>query len=440
MAEIRNRYDALVIGGGIAGIQAALDLGEQGFEVLLVDRYPSIGGVMVGLNKVFPTLDCSSCICTPRMAEAAHHDRVQLQTYTEVSSVTRQGAEFDVDLLLKPRYLDEDTCIGCNECELACPVHVPHEFDYGLGSRRAIYIPHGNAIPQKAVLEPGECVFCGKCEKVCPTHCIDFTQEARHVKTRVGTVVMATGLQITPMDKKAEYGGGRFANVMSPLAMERVQSSNGPYGRVLRPADGKIPRSVASVHCAGSRDRSIGIPYCSRVCCMYSLKQALLLRHYIHGIDVTLYHMDIRAFGKGYEQFYRRVMAEGVHVIKGKVAKITEVDNYDLVLRVELLDEGGRVVERRHDLVVLAQGLIPAWHAKGTIDIAEADDGFVLTPQAKVNPSFTTMDGVFVAGVAAGPKDIPDAIVEAGEAAMAAANYLHVARGRARSSAAAMVH
>jgi len=440
MAEIRNRYDALVIGGGIAGIQAALDLGEQGFEVLLVDRYPSIGGVMVGLNKVFPTLDCSSCICTPRMAEAAHHDRVQLQTYTEVSSVTRQGAEFDVDLLLKPRYLDEDTCIGCNECELACPVHVPHEFDYGLGSRRAIYIPHGNAIPQKAVLEPGECVFCGKCEKVCPTHCIDFTQEARHVKTRVGTVVMATGLQITPMDKKAEYGGGRFANVMSPLAMERVQSSNGPYGRVLRPADGKIPRSVAYVQCAGSRDRSIGIPYCSRVCCMYSLKQALLLRHYIHGIDVTLYHMDIRAFGKGYEQFYRRVMAEGVHVIKGKVAKITEVDNYDLVLRVELLDEGGRVVERRHDLVVLAQGLIPAWHAKGTIDIAEADDGFVLTPQAKVNPSFTTMDGVFVAGVAAGPKDIPDAIVEAGEAAMAAANYLHVARGRARSSAAAMVH
>jgi len=440
MAEIRNRYDALVIGGGIAGIQAALDLGEQGFEVLLVDRYPSIGGVMVGLNKVFPTLDCSSCICTPRMAEAAHHDRVQLQTYTEVSSVTRQGAEFDVDLVLKPRYLDEDTCIGCNECELACPVHVPHEFDYGLGSRRAIYIPHGNAIPQKAVLEPGECVFCGKCEKVCPTHCIDFTQEARHVKTRVGTVVMATGLQITPMDKKAEYGGGRFANVMSPLAMERVQSSNGPYGRVLRPADGKIPRSVAYVQCAGSRDRSIGIPYCSRVCCMYSLKQALLLRHYIHGIDVTLYHMDIRAFGKGYEQFYRRVMAEGVHVIKGKVAKITEVDNYDLVLRVELLDEGGRVVERRHDLVVLAQGLIPAWHAKGTIDIAEADDGFVLTPQAKVNPSFTTMDGVFVAGVAAGPKDIPDAIVEAGEAAMAAANYLHVARGRARSSGAAMVH
>jgi len=173
---------------------------------------------------------------------------------------------------------------------------------------------------------------------------------------------------------------------------------------------------------------------------MYALKQALLLRHYIHDVDVTLYHMDIRAFGKGYEQFYRRVMAEGVKVIKGKVAKITEVDNYDLVLRVELLDEDGRVVERRHDLVVLSQGLMPAWHAKGTIDVAEADDGFLLTPEAKVNPSFTTMDGVFVAGVAAGPKDIPDAIVEAGEAAMAAANYLHVARRRARMQEPALVH
>jgi heterodisulfide reductase subunit A len=440
MAEIRNRYDALVIGGGISGIQAALDLGEQGFEVLLVDKYPSIGGVMVGLNKVFPTLDCSSCICTPRMAEAAHHDRIQLQTYTEVASVTRQGNELAAELVLKPRYLDEDTCIGCNECELACPVHVPHEFDHGLGSRRAIYIPHGNAIPQKAVLVPEECVFCGKCEKVCPTHCIDFTQEPRSVTTTVGTVIVATGLTITPMDKKPEYGGTRFPNVMSPLAMERVQSSNGPYGRVLRPADGKIPRSIAYVQCAGSRDRSIGVPYCSRVCCMYALKQALLLRHYIHGVDVTLYHMDIRAFGKGYEQFYRRVMAEGVKVIKGKVARITEVDHFDLLLRVELLDEGSRVVERRHDLVVLSQGLVPAWHPQAAIAVAENHDGFLLTPEAKVNPSFTTMEGVFVAGVAAGPKDIPDAIVEAGEAAMAAGNYLYQARRRLRTEQAALVH
>jgi heterodisulfide reductase subunit A len=435
MADIRDRYDALVIGGGIAGMQAALDLGEQGFEVLLVERTPSIGGVMVGLNKVFPTLDCSSCICTPRMAESAHHPRIRLQTYTEVRQVEPVGTGFRVDLECKPRYLNEDTCIGCDECELACPVEVPHEFDYGLGARRAIYIPHGNAIPQKAVLDVEHCIFCGKCEKVCPTNCLEFTAEAKHVHVDVGAVIVATGLDTLPMDKKPEYGG-MLPNVMNPLAMERIQSSNGPYGRVLRPADGKIPRSIAYIQCAGSRDRSIGVPYCSRVCCMYALKQALLLRHYIHDVEVALYYMDIRAFGKGYEQFYRRAVADGVKVVKGKVAKIAEAPNHDLILRVELLDEGGRVDEHRYDLVVLSQGLIPAWHADGVIDIEEADDGFVQTPEIKLNPSFTTMPGVFVGGVAAGPKDIPDAIVEAGEAAMAAANYLK--RYRWRSSKPAM--
>jgi len=287
---------------------------------------------------------------------------------------------------------------------------------------------------------PEDCVFCGKCERICPTHCIDFTQEPQSVTTSVGAVVVATGLDITPMGKKPEYGGGRLANVMSPLQMERVQSSNGPYGRVLRPADGKIPRSIAYVQCAGSRDRSIGVPYCSRVCCMYAIKQALLLRHYIHGVDVTLYHMDIRAFGKGYEQFYRRAMAEGVKIVKGKVGRITEVDNYDLLVRVELLDADDRVVERRHDLVVLAQGIVAAWNPKGVIDLSVAEDGFLQRPQAKLNPSYTTMEGVFMAGAAAGPKDIPDAIVEAGEAAMSAAIYLYRTRGRAPAAAHVMAH
>ena len=183
---------------------------------------------MVGLNKVFPTLDCSSCICTPRMAETSHHERIQLQTYTEVKGVEKKGSGFSVRLLRKPRYIVEDKCVGCGNCELACSINVPHEFDYGLGARRAIYIPHGNAIPQKAVLDVDHCVFCGKCEKACPTHCIDYVQEPEEVTTSVGAVIIATGLTITPMDAKKEYGAGKFPNVMNPLAMERVQSSNGP--------------------------------------------------------------------------------------------------------------------------------------------------------------------------------------------------------------------
>ncbi len=424
MAKIKQRYDGLVVGAGIAGMQAALDLAGQGYEVLLVEREPSIGGVMVGLNKVFPTLDCSSCICTPRMAETAHHERITVLAYTELKQVSRAGDGFDVKLVKKPRYVVEEDCIGCSKCELACVSLAPHEFDYGLGARAAIYIPHGNAIPQVAVLDPDYCIFDGHCARVCPTNCIDFTQQPEELDVEVGAVIIATGLKTTPMDAKKQYGGGKYPNVMNPLAMERVQSSNGPYGHVLRPSDGKIPKSVAYVQCAGSRDKSIGVPYCSRVCCMYALKQAIMIKHQRHETDVTIYYMDIRAFGKGYEQFYRRALAEGVKVVKAKVAKITEAADHDLLLRVELIDEGGRVADIRHDLVVLSQGLVPAWRPSGEIPAETDDDGFFRIREVTTRPANSSRDGIFVAGVATGPKDIPDAIVEAGAAAMEAAMYL----------------
>ena len=424
MAEIKDRYDGLVIGAGIAGMQAALDLAGQGFQVLLVERQPSIGGIMVGLNKVFPTLDCSSCICTPRMAEVAHHERITTLTYTEVQKVEPLNPGFRVTLLKKPRYVVEEDCIGCSLCELACDVFVPHEHDYGLGARRAIYIPHSNAIPQVAVLDPEYCVFDGNCAKACPKDCIDFAQLPEERTVEVGAVIVASGLRITPMGAKKEYGGNQYINVMNPLAMERVQSSNGPYGHVLRPSDGKIPKSIAYVQCAGSRDASIGVPYCSRVCCMYALKQAVIIKHELHDTEITIYYMDIRAFGKGYEHFYRRALAEGIRVVKAKVAKIAEIENRDLLLRVELIDEGGRVADIRHDLVVLSQGLIPGWHAGAALPIQEASDGFFEVPGLATQPARSTVDGIFLAGVATGPKDIPDAIVEAGAAAMEAAMYL----------------
>lgn len=424
MTKIKSYYDGLVLGAGIAGMQAALDLAGQGFEVLLVDREPSIGGVMVGLNKVFPTLDCSSCICTPRMAEAAHSERISLLTYTELIEARKQEQGFTVKLRKKPRYVVEEDCIGCSKCELACHYYTGHEFDYGLGARPAIYIPHGNAIPQVPVLDPERCMFDGNCARVCPTNCIDFTQQAEEIELTAGTIIVATGLKLSPMDAKKEYGGTEYPNVMNPLAMERIQSSNGPYGHILRPSDGKIPHSIAYVQCAGSRDKSIGVPYCSRVCCMYALKQAIMIKHQLHDAEVTIYHMDIRAFGKGYEQFYRRAVAEGITVIKAKVARITEVENQDLNLRVELIDEGGRVTDMRHDLVVLSLGTMPGWRPDGALPIKVDEDGFFTIPEMAMRPANSSLDGIFVAGVATGPKDIPDAIVEAGAAAMEAAMYL----------------
>ncbi len=428
MNNVADKVDALVIGGGIAGLQAAIDLANQGFQVLIVEKEASIGGKMIGLSKVFPTLDCCSCICTPRMAEAEHHPKIKILTYAEVRHVDRQQEEFFVDILKKPRYVDEDKCTGCRLCEYACNTEVPHEFEGNLGVRRAIYVPFGNAFPQVALLDVENCLLCGACEKACPSDAIDFLQEPEEMRVRADAIIIATGYEMLPAGFKQEYGGGHLKNVLTALQTERLLAPHGPYGRVLRPSDGKEPDSIAFVQCAGSRDRSAGVAYCSRVCCMYAIKQAMLLSGSLPLTDLTIYYMDIRAFGKGFEQFYQNAKAMGIEFVKAKVARIREDENQNAVLRIERIEEDGAVEERTHDMAVLSLGLVPAWDPREADLAAPASDGFVCSIASHLAPSRTPEEGVFVAGAAAGPKDIPDSVVEAGAAAMEAAAYLRSLR------------
>jgi len=419
------QVDALVVGGGIAGMQAALDLADQGNQVALVEKEPSIGGKMIALSKVFPTLDCCSCITTPKMSAVAHHENIQLFTYCEIQSVKENGGGYLSKVLKKPRYVKEDACTGCRQCEYECPITVPNPFDRNLGAYRAIRVPFSTAVPQIAVLDMNNCLVCGKCEKICPADAIDFTQTSEEFEIETTSIVLSTGFEITPRDAKKEYGGGKLHNVIDGLFMERLLAPTGPYGRILRPGDGKEPESIAYVQCAGSRDETLGVEYCSRVCCMYAIKQAMLISGSLPLADITIYYMDIRAFGKGYEQFFQNARAMGVEFIKAKVASIKEDENQNPVVRVELMEEGSRIEERTHDLVVLSVGLLPSYNPELIYGIPVEDDGFVSVPSPNASPCKTNRPGIFVTGTAAGPMDIVDSIVMAGAAASEAAAYIH---------------
>jgi heterodisulfide reductase subunit A2 len=426
------KVDALVVGGGIAGMQTALDLGDQGYKVALVERQSSIGGKMIDLSKVFPTLDCCSCITTPKMSATAHHDNINLLTYSEIESINRNGNGFNVQVTMKPRYVREDDCTGCRSCELVCPLEVSEdEHEFGRTSHRIVYVPFSTAVPQKAVVDIDNCIFCGKCIQACPSDAIDFTQKPEPVEIETRSIVLATGFETTPIDAKKEYGAGKLRNVISGMMMERLLAPTGPYGRVLRPSDGKMPASIAYVQCAGSRDQTLGVSYCSRVCCMYAIKQAMLLSGALPMADITIYYMDIRTFGKGYEQFYQNAKAMGVEFLKGKVARITEDENQNPTVRVELINEFGktRVTERQHDLIVLSVGLLPGGNPQPKFGVPVGEDGFIQVPDYNVFPAVTSQPGIFVTGAAAGPMDIVDSIMMAGAAASATASYLETGNG-----------
>jgi heterodisulfide reductase subunit A len=425
------RVDTLVIGGGIAGMQASLDLADQGYRVALVEKNPSLGGKMIGLSKVFPTLDCCSCITTPKMSAAAHHENIHLLTYSEVESVSSNGNGFVAQVLKKPRYVVEDDCTGCRSCELDCPIDLPDKAnEFGRVAHRAIYVPFTTAVPQKALIDLDYCIYCGKCLQACPSDAINFTQQPEYLEIEARTMILATGYEVTPYDAKKEYGAGKLRNVIDGLMMERLLAPTGPYGRVLRPSDGKLPGSIAYVQCAGSRDQTLGVPYCSRVCCMYAIKQAMLLSGTLPMADITIYYMDIRTFGKGYEQFYQNAKAMGIQFVKGKVARITEDEHQNPSVRVELVDEDSHVVERQHDLVVLSVGMLPGMNPEPKFGVPVAEDGFIRLPNYNLAPTVTAQEGIFTAGTAAGPMDIVDSIMTASAAVAEAAAYIQSLDGR----------
>lgn len=420
-----RNYDALVIGAGIAGIQAASDLADQGYKVIVVEKSPSIGGKMILLSKVFPTLDCSSCITTPKMSYANNHENITFLTLSEATSVERQGDYFSIDVSKEPRYVNEDTCTGCGKCEQACPVLRSDPFDFNLGITKAIHLPFKNAIPLVADLDMEYCIQCGACLRACPVpDCINYLDEAEEFQFAVRTIIQCTGFDLTPIDAKKEYRAGELPNVISPLQMERLIAPHGPYGGVLRPSDGVLADSIAFVQCAGSRDESLGVPYCSRVCCMYAIKQAMLLSGMLPLADITIYYMDIRTFGKGYEQFYQNAKAMGINFIKAKVAQINKAENDNVKLRVEQIGINGGLREIEHDLCVLSLGMAPDKSGNNPLGLEVGEDGFIASVNPKLCSTKTSQTGVFAAGTAVGPKDIVDTIVEASAAAMQASAYL----------------
>ncbi len=420
-------FDALVIGGGIAGGEAALNLANNGFKVLIIEKDLSIGGKMILLSKVFPTLDCSACITTPKVSEISRHPGITIFTGSGVKSIKRKSeTSFEAEVIKTPRYVIGEDCTGCQLCEQACPVLVHDQFQFNLVGRKAAYIPFSIASPRVAAIDIENCTLCGACEKACPTKCIDFSQEEEEYCIDVKTVIIATGFNLFDPLKIPRYGYGTFKNIITSMQMERQLAPTRPFNTILRPGDGKVPDRIAYVLCTGSRDATVGNPICSQICCMYSIKQAQLLMGALPMADVTIYYLNIRSFGKGFEEFYDQAKGMGVNFVKGKIGKITENENGNLNLRYEDINENV-VRETEHDIVVLSVGVLPNTDSKALFRDGDLKlDAFSFVDQSDplTSPSKTSIEGVFVAGTATGPMDIPDSILSAGASSAEAISYL----------------
>ena len=426
LEKIREKCsrEILIVGGGIAGITAALELGYLGYKVHLVERKPSIGGNMAKLTKVFPTLDCAQCILTPRMAEVGRNPNVNLLTYAEVQEISGRPGNYNVKVFMKPRGVDVEKCRSCGVCAKVCPVTVPDEYNEGLSERKAAYIEFPQAVPSAYTIDFEACTKCGKCEQLCPAKAINLEDKGKIVELNVGAIIMATGYQLYDANKLKQYGYGIYPDVITMMALERLTSASGPTGGYVKKADGSDVKKIAIVLCAGSRDKN-HIPYCSRICCMYSLKQAFLLKKML-GIDVTIYYTDIRATGKGYEELYWRCQEAGVVFIRGKVAEIWKNKNGKLVVVAEdtLLNE---VQEDEYDMVALATPMIPSaglQELAAKMKLAIGEDGFIQEKHPKLDPVDSLKAGIFACGCALSPKDVRDTVSDALAAAAKASLFL----------------
>ncbi len=426
-SQVGINQRTLVIGGGIAGIQAALDVAESDREVVLVERQPSIGGNMARMDKVFPTLDCSACILSPKMVDLASQKNIALYSYSEVEQVEGFVGNFKVRIRKKARLVNMEKCTGCGVCTMKCPIKkAPDEFNMGMNKRPAIYIPFPQAVPQVPVIDKNICTHmltgkCGLCKKVCPADAIDFEQQDEVLEEEFGAIVVATGYELMDWKKAyGEYGHGKYPDVISSLEYERLLSATGPTdGHIKRPSDGKEPEVVAIIACVGSRDEARGRPYCSSVCCMYTAKYTMLTREHLPDSVVYVFYMDVRATGKLYEEFILRAKERyGARYVRGRVSKVYERNGKMVMQAVDTLL--GQQVELEADLVVLAVGFNAnsgALELANKLNISHDEYGFFSESHPKLRPVESSTAGIFIAGACQAPKDIPTSVAQASSAA-----------------------
>lgn len=420
---------ALVIGGGIAGIQTALDIADAGFEVDIVETKPTIGGKMAQLDKTFPTLDCAACILTPKMVDAGQNERIRIFSYSEVCEVHGFVGNFSVKIKKRARYVDETKCTGCGLCTEKCPQKgIPNEFNLGMDTRRAIYIPFAQAVPKVATIDPMHCNMlkngkCGVCSKLCSVGAIDYKQQDEFIEERYGAIVAATGFNPIPMDKFDEFAYSQSEDVVTSLELERLMNAAGPTGgTLLRPSDGKHPHTIVFVQCVGSRcsaDAGKGKEYCSKICCMYTAKHAMLIREKYPDTEVFVFYIDVRTPGKLFDEFYRRAVEEyGVHYIKGMVGKVSPEGDKLMVQASDLIEN--KQLHIAADMVVLAAAIEPDKSARplATMLTASMDtNDFFTEAHPKLRPVESPTAGIFLSGACQGPKDIPETVAQAGAAA-----------------------